>query len=219
VIKISNFLGDLAMKMRTHLTRWLLVVALLGSISMLALVGPVHAQTVVEKRCSNCNQVVPIGSQVGSSCPHCHAGWSFEQTHYVDGGGTPGGYGPQNNYSTYSMPAPLNPPEETAARPAWWAQEPLIQRQMLLERYQQQREAKALSRARTYQRLRERTERSRESDEPLERADRYLASAFRNESQGNIRGAVAYYALVVHSVPGTSAAAEASAALNRLGAE
>ena len=37
-----------------------------------------YYQYVIEKRCSNCNRVVPNSSHAGQRCPHCGAYWSYE---------------------------------------------------------------------------------------------------------------------------------------------
>lgn len=61
-----------------------------GSVVIQPQVANAQYYQVVEKRCGNCNKVVPNDSQVGDRCPHCGVIWGMEQTQY--GGTVSGGY-------------------------------------------------------------------------------------------------------------------------------
>jgi len=96
-----------------------------------------------------------------------------------------------------------------------WEQE----RQRRLERYEAVRAEQRAARAARRDRISERAETFRARDDinqQTERAQNHLATGVRFEASGDYDAAMAMYRLVIRSVPNTTAATEASRALDRL---
>jgi predicted RNA-binding Zn-ribbon protein involved in translation (DUF1610 family) len=125
-----------------------LVAAFFGGLALVAFPGTADAQRVLGKRCSNCNNDVPITSQVGQKCPYCGAYWGSEQSRYVTGGGSSSSQSSESHGPSFYMPMPRIPLERMAFYQAL-VQQRLIEQQLLRE------QARRLERQLYWQRMAE----------------------------------------------------------------
>ena len=92
-------------------------------------------------------------------------------------------------------------------------------RQQRAERCAKLREEETAKRTQRYQEAAEAAERFRQTDDPQQRAERYLAAGSRAEADKDWKAAAAYYRLVLRWMPDTPAAERATDALARLAAK
>ncbi len=173
--------------------------------------GEASAQQVISKRCSHCQSLVPIWSQVGNTCPKCSAVWSYEEETYS---------GSSSNSANANVPNAMQ-------FLAFWHS--ILQQQKLTKELE--RQSRVHQRVEAIRKLLGRKLRIREdvrrklilkaeefraNDDPEKRAEQHLTSGLRCEEEGDVKAARAYFKLVLRHVPDSTSARTASAALARI---
>jgi hypothetical protein len=166
------------------------------------------AQQLVAKKCGACGAAVGLGAQVGQTCPHCGATWSYEEDSYVSG---------------YSEPSYSH---ELTERERWLLWQLMLQ-QMQMQRPLTPLERRALAMQKFVERekrireerrkkLIEKMEELRAKDNPRNRAAEYLEEGLTCEEEGDQDAAAAYFRLTMRTLPESSWADSAEQALARV---
>lgn len=187
---------------RNHLTAcWLRTLAMMILLfGLVAVAQPATAEVI--KKCSACGAIVPSWSQAGNTCPYCGAYWGNET--WSSGG-----------------PSYFNPAAAWAMfRFLQWQQlyqQRLLEHQEYTEGMQELRDHLIEKRKHRRDRIQEATELFRLRDDPVQRAERYVAAGLGSEADGALDVAAAYYRLATGLVPNSLPGRAAADALARLG--